>query len=298
MTAEPEKLRLLRSRGVDRISIGVQSFHEDEVHAVGRAQKTRVVEQALRAIRDAGFPTLNIDLMYGLPEQTVESWLDSIRAALAYQPEELYLYPLYVRPLTGLARMGVYNPAEDMRLACYRAAREMLLGAGYTQVTMRMFRAAHAPTADGPVYCVQEDGMVGLGCGARSYTQTTHYSSEYAVGAHGVRAILADYVTKPSADFAVAQYGVQLSGHEQRLRYAIKSILEADGLEFAAYQRRFGGSVWDDLPQLTDLIRLGLAELSSQLLRLNAAGLERSDTIGPWLYSTEVQAMMEAYELR
>src|SRR5258706_14333742 len=72
-TADPEKLALLRERGVDRISIGVQSFDETEVHAVGRPQTNRAVEQALRTIRDSGCPTLNIDLMYGLPAQTVSS---------------------------------------------------------------------------------------------------------------------------------------------------------------------------------------------------------------------------------
>src|SRR6185295_6717962 len=103
-TAQPDKLALLRERGVDRISIGVQSFHVDEVKAVGRAQNADAVSQALKQIRAVGFPILNIDLMYGLPGQSVTSWLESLRMALAYQPEELYLYPLYVRPLTGLDR--------------------------------------------------------------------------------------------------------------------------------------------------------------------------------------------------
>lgn len=300
LTAEPEKLHLLRSHGVDRISIGVQSFNETEVRAVGRAQKTASVEQALRNIRDAGFPTLNIDLIYGLPGQTVASWLDSIRAALAFQPEELYLYPLYVRPLTGISRTGLIPAATetDIRLDCYRAARDLLLDAGYTQITMRMFRASHAPATEGPVYCVQEDGMVGLGCGARSYTQTTHYSSEYAVGARGIRAILADYINKPASDFDLIRYGVSLNNEERRRRYVIKSILEAEGLEFAAYTHLFGTSVWDDLPELSDLVTLNLAAETSERLSLNTAGLEHSDTIGPWLYSTTVKAMMEAYELR
>ena len=62
-------------------------------------------------IRRAGFPTLNIDLIYGLPGQSVASWLESLRAALRWQPEELYLYPLYVRPLTGLERRTAPAPS-------------------------------------------------------------------------------------------------------------------------------------------------------------------------------------------
>ena len=119
LTAEAGKLRLLRGRGVDRISIGVQSFIEAEVNAVGRSQKTAVVERALDRIRNVGFPTLNIDLIYGLPGQTTGSWLESLRAALRFRPEELYLYPLYVRPLTGLGRRG-QKAEDDLRPACYR----------------------------------------------------------------------------------------------------------------------------------------------------------------------------------
>jgi oxygen-independent coproporphyrinogen-3 oxidase len=70
-TAQPDKLALLRERGVNRISIGVQSFLVDEVKAVGRSQNAAVVAQALEHIRVAKFPILNIDLMYGLPGQTV-----------------------------------------------------------------------------------------------------------------------------------------------------------------------------------------------------------------------------------
>jgi oxygen-independent coproporphyrinogen-3 oxidase len=299
-TAQPDKLALLRERGVNRISIGVQSFLVDEVKAVGRAQNAAVVAQALEHIRVAKFPILNIDLMYGLPGQTVSSWLESLRIALSYQPEELYIYPLYVRPLTGLDRhvSGEGNDAfDDIRLACYRAAREFLRAAGYTQVSMRMFRAGACPAQDGPVYCVQEDGMVGIGCGARSYTRRYHYSSEYAVSARGVRAILADYIAQPAEAFDFTPYGFRLNGEEQRRRYVIKSILEADGLSFQQYRRRFGTEVMDDLPQLGELIHTRLAAVNNELLTLTDTGIERSDTIGPWLYSDDVRDLMGAYEL-
>src|SRR5262249_2961118 len=130
-TAEPDKLALLRDRGVKRVSLGVQSFDEAEVAAAGRPQKTADVEAALDRLRAAGFPTLNLDLIYGLPGQTVASWLASVRAALRWRPEELYLYPLYVRPLTGLglSRHGW----EDLRPDCYREARALLQDAGYVQ---------------------------------------------------------------------------------------------------------------------------------------------------------------------
>ena len=297
-TATPERLRALRSRGADRISIGVQSFLDREAHAAGRPQCTAEVHAALGRIRAANFPILNVDLIYGLPGQTEASWLQSIDAALQYAPEELYLYPLYVRPLTGLDRTRTGASLKDHRLPLYRAGRERLLAAGYAQVSMRMFRAPHAPAEDGPVYCCQEDGMVGLGCGARSYTRALHYSSEYAVGASGVRAILADYAARPKKGFATIEHGYRLDGEDQRRRYVIQSLLQRPGLDCAAYAARFGSAVDDDLPQLGELVALGLAERGPATLRLNARGLERSDAIGPWLYSAAVRRLSEEYTLR
>ena len=297
LTAETVKLRLLRQRGVDRISIGAQSFIEAEVKAVGRPQKTSALEGALDRIRNFGFPTLNIDLIYGLPGQTSGSWLESLRAALRFAPEELYLYPLYVRPLTGLGRRG-RRAEDDLRLACYRAGRRMLLESGYRQISMRMFQSAQAPVTNGPAYCCQNDGMVGLGCGARSYTRALHYSGEYAVGATGVREILAAYIAKPDEAFDFADYGFALDGEEQRRRFVIQSLLQVEGLDFAAYRSRFGSEAMDDLTDLARLEDSGLATREGDRLRLTEAGLEMSDVIGPALYSARVRNLMESYELR
>lgn len=257
-TTTTDKLALLRRHGVTRLSLGVQSFIEVEAHAVGRPQQTARVREALNAIRHAGFPVLNIDLIYGLAHQTVATWLDSLQQALAYRPEELYLYPLYVRPLTGLGRSD--REWDDIRLHCYREGRALLLDEDYEQVSMRMFRRTSAPLDAGPVYCCQEDGMVGLGCGARSYTRGLHYSSEYAVGARGVRAILAAYVARPETAFATIDYGFALDAAEQRRRYVVQSLLTVEGLDAAAYARRFGSRPAADFPELAELAALGLAQ--------------------------------------
>ena len=193
-TASPDKLALLAERGVDRVSMGVQSFFPAEVESVFRRQDNRAVDAALRAMGRLGFPVVNVDLMYGLPGQTPASFIQSIDQARGYGPAELYLYPLYVRPLTRMASADAVW--DDERLACYRAGRDHLRGLGWTQVSMRMFRAPEAPSLEGPVYRCQEDGMVGLGCGARTYTSRLHHSSAYAVGPMKVKEIIQNYNVK------------------------------------------------------------------------------------------------------
>ena len=85
---------------------------------------------------------------------------------------------------------------------------------------------------------------------------------------------------------------------ERKRRYAIKSILQADGLELPRYRKRFGSDPFDDVPELEALVHQGLARRSESRLCPTPLGLERSDAIGPWLYSDRVRGRMEAFELR
>ncbi|CAM5513169.1 hypothetical protein SHIRM173S_11268 [Streptomyces hirsutus] len=89
-----------------------------------------------------------------------------------------------------------------------------------------MFRRADAPPQGADDYACQTDGMIGLGCGARSYTAGLHYSFDYAVGMHEIRGIIDDYVSRPAADFAHAEYGRTMSADEARRRHLIQSLLQ------------------------------------------------------------------------
>ncbi|MBL7254988.1 STM4012 family radical SAM protein [Paractinoplanes lichenicola] len=293
-TATADRLSVLAERGVTRVSMGVQSFLDTEAHAAGRPQRLPEVLAALKTIRAAKIPVLNLDLIYGIDGQTAATWKHSLDEALRWAPEELYLYPLYVRPLTGLGRRANGRAGWDQqRQELYRQAVEVLAAAGYSQRSMRQFRRADAPVIDGPDYCCQDDGMVGLGCGARSYTTSLHYSFDYAVGVSEVRAVIDDYLTRPQSDFSYAEIGFDLDQTEQRRRWLLKSLLRADGVDSSLYQSRFGSSHVDDFPQLGELVERGW--LHDDRCVLTPAGLAQSDAIGPWLVSGPVREAMGAY---
>jgi oxygen-independent coproporphyrinogen-3 oxidase len=237
--------------------------------------------------------------MYGLPNQTEDTWRTSLHAALEYKPEELYLYPLYVRPLTTLGKKQV-EAVDAHRVALYEQARDMLRAAGYRQVSLRMFKRAGDvtapagdPTSIGPVYCCQADGMIGLGCGARSYTTNVHYSSEWAVGARGVRGIIDRYIARSDEEFAVANYGFVLDEAEQRRRWLILSLLSDEGLDLAAYRARFAA----EPDVLGELAEHGWVTRDAETFRLTAEGLARADMIGPYLFTEAVHQRMATYEL-
>jgi len=292
-TVDKDRLKVLKDRGVQRVSMGIQSFSQRELKALGRPQKVSEVMQASDLIRESDFPVFNIDLIYGTALQTRESWLQSLNQAMQWSPQEVYLYPLYVRDLTGLGRRG--DSPSEKRMALYQTGRDVLLSNGYEQVSMRYFRRPNAASSDAD-WCCQEDGMIGLGAGARSYTKRAHYSTEYAVGIASVRDIIKSYCEQTADTFSHAHYGVQLNTEEQRRRYVIKSLLRIEGLNTQQYYEQFESYPEKDLPQLTELIQLELASVDTHALRLTPKGIAHSDTIGPWLYSTAVQSQMDHYE--
>src|SRR5262249_25502170 len=158
--------------------------------------------------------------------------------------------------------------ASELALACYRAAREALLTAGYDQLSMRMFRRQDAPSRSARTDRCEQDGTVGLGCAARSYAPSLHYSTEYAVGRSGILAILQDYVARAHAAFATADYGVVVGGHEQRRRFLLLSLMQCAGVDRNAYGHRFGNDAVDDFPEVMALLRRGLATLSAEAITL------------------------------
>jgi oxygen-independent coproporphyrinogen-3 oxidase len=294
-TSTRERLAVLKDFGVQRISIGVQSFVRRDAQRFGRPQRLRQVHAALDTVRELTFPVLNIDLIYGGPEQTAESWSRSLVEAMQYDPEELYLYPLYIRPETGLGRMR--SPLIPHRRDLYRQARDFLLDRGYRQSSLRCFRRPEvtAPSS----YTCQRDGMIGLGCGARSYTRRLHYATKFAVSQAGIQAILASWTAQSDAELSFATHGFRLSANEQRRRYLIMSLLQAEGLNLAEYENLFQSSPFFDVAELEGLrIRDWLDESSPDVLRLTEIGLENSDIAGPLLYSARVRRCLEAFVQR
>jgi oxygen-independent coproporphyrinogen-3 oxidase len=296
-TVTSAKMKLLVDHGVTRASLGIQSFLASETRALGRPQDPAAISRALDCIRNSGFRVVNLDLIYGAQNQTRASWLHSLREAMRHTPNEIYLYPLYVRPLTGLNKL--LREPSDLRLDFYRQGRDFLSEQGYRQISMRLFRRAGAfvESASGPIYCCQEDGMIGFGPGARSYTSEVHYSSEYAVGRAGVQQIIEAFAKRSREEFAIADYGCVLNGEEQRRRFVIKSLLRSDGLDCSSYRGNFGSDPLLDFPELFELFEHGLALQRGDHVILTSKGIERSDTIGPWLFSTETLSRMEQYEL-
>ncbi|KXX72127.1 STM4012 family radical SAM protein [Flammeovirga sp. SJP92] len=295
-TITADKIQLLKKKGFFRVSMGVQSFIEQEVKAMGRPQKVEEVRRAIRDLKEAQFPLLNLDLIYGAENQTTESWQYTLDQMIEISPEEVFLYPLYVRPLTGL---GLKEQAwDDFRMKLYLQARDFLMSNDYEQITMRQFKKKNAPSFAHPDYLPQENAMLGLGVGARSYTKSLHYSSDYAVGRSSIKHIIENYNNTSKEEFKKVNYGIQLDLEEEKRRYFIKSFCEGTGLPIASYQAYFNSSVLEDFKlEIEEMYQLQLIDISTSSIQLNLKGRTLEDVIGPWLYSHSIKESIAQFDL-
>lgn len=130
---EADRFRGFRQAGVNRISLGIQSFDDEQLKRLGRVHDADQARRAIQAAVDAGFERFNLDLMYGLPQQTVESALADLDAALQFEPRHLSWYQLTLEPNTAFFRQPPSLPDSDKLADIQMAGIERLQAAGLQQ---------------------------------------------------------------------------------------------------------------------------------------------------------------------
>ncbi len=281
-----EKVALLKENGVTRVSMGVQSFHDEELRSLNRRHRVEQVHRAARILKKNKFPCINLDLIYGIPGQTVESLLDSAGQAAAYEPEEMFVYPLYIKNGTFLAGRVTLDP--EIVYEMYQELRDFLKERGYKQLSMRRFVKNSDPLNQ---RSCGFGNTISIGCGGRSYIEDLHFSTPFAVGQRRCVDILQHYMEKK--DFLEVTHGYILSEEEMRRRYVIKNILFCCGIDKEEYRSRFGSELEGDYPLMTEWIRSGMAVADSEKICLTEIGISLSDFLGPALMSEEVRGKME-----
>ena len=179
------KFAVLRELGVNRLSMGVQSFQPEELGFLGRIHDVEDVYRAYAAARQAGFANINLDFIFGLPDQSPAAWRATLAAAVALAPDHLSLYSLIVEPNTPLHHWvetgQVAAPDEDEAAELYEIAIEAMAAAHYIQYEVSNW-ARRTPGDDGqttPQRASQHNLLywrnadyLGIGPGAHSHLHT------------------------------------------------------------------------------------------------------------------------------
>lgn len=272
-------LRGLLDLGFNRLSLGVQSFHDDELRSLDRLHSAEDARQAYRAARTAGFQNVNLDLIFGLSEQPIERWQKSVEEALTLAPEHLSLYALTVEEGTPLARDVALGrtpaPDPDAQADHYEWTVERLARAGYEQYEISNWARPGYRCRHNLTYWECRE-YLGLGAGAHSYLDGVRF----AVAASPMQylALVEESWREASAGDGKVSMRQVVSGETVTPELAMSDALilglrVVDGVSLAEFRQRFGRDALEVFgEQLSEPLEWGLLEIEEGRLRLTPRG--------------------------
>ena len=268
-TLTPEKLAAFRRAGVNRLSLGAQSFDDGLLRSLGRIHTAAQIGQAVTMARDAGFDSINLDLMYALPGQGMNQWKDTLDAAIALGVEHISAYSLIVEPGTPMAARVASGtaivPEDDAVNAMQREAIDRLLAAGYRRYEISNYARPGFECRHNLVYWNRGD-YLGLGCAAHSLMGGRRFHNpdsldEYLSG--GRR--LDEAVLTPQDEM------------EETLMLSTRTVR---GLDLTAWAHAFGTPFARGRERVLDRLENGgLIETGDGFLRLTMRGMEVQDAV-------------------
>lgn len=169
----PEKLELLRSMGVNRVSVGVQSFNDDDLKFLKRRHSRQSSINTLQRVKSAGFYNFGIDLMYGLPGQTEEGWIENLTEALTFHPTHLSCYELTIEKATSFGRMAekgaLKTPSEEQGRDLFLLTSRFLEENGFVHYEISNFARGSGFRSRHNLKYWHHVPYLGLGPGAHSF---------------------------------------------------------------------------------------------------------------------------------
>ncbi len=276
-------LKKLRALGINRISFGVQSANVEELKMLERNHSFYDVIEAVSFARNSGFKNLNLDLIYGLPEQALSTWQSTVKRVLNLHPEHISAYALTIEHGTPFGRWAgrglLATPDPDLSAEMYEWASDTLQDEGYSQYEISNWAAdkdkitadptQESPPVDKPSFACRHNmqywcGLpyLGLGAGAHGYANHKRYSNVLRIktyidrmNSHGDLAL--EFPISPAA----------LNTHRQTAQEDMDEFmltglrLTREGVESSVFKQRFGYELRSVYPNaIEELTQLGLLE--------------------------------------
>ncbi len=275
------QVTLLAGLGFNRISMGVQDFTPVVQQAVGRIQGEKETADLVRHARELGFRGVNLDLMYGLPYQTLDAWQDTLQRILAIRPDRLavfgYAHVPWAKPHQRLLPAAAL-PGTEQRVRLFLAAAEILGGAGYRQIGLDHFALESDELARAQEggwlyrnfqgYTVRPaDDTVAFGM-----TSISDIGGAYAQNAHKLK----DWTDAVEAGRLPVERGAAMTADDVLRRFTINRVMCLFRIDLGEIQQKFGDlarrAIEQSMGGLEELVRDGLVTFDAQVLRVTPLG--------------------------
>lgn len=270
----PGKLRALRDTGLNRLSLGVQSFNDQALKLLGRVHDGKRARQAFEQARAAGFDNVSIDLIFGIPGQGLEQWKEELSKAVALCPEHISAYCLSYEPGTELAAwrdLGQIEPCEnDMEAEMFLEAIDVLGQAGYQHYEISNFAKPGYRSRHNLNYWKCGD-YLGLGAGAHSHLGGRRWANI---------ASSAEYAAKAEIGGSTIGFEEDLTWEQRIFEAIFLGLRMVEGIDLEDFRGKWGKSPLDHRPEAwDDLFSRGQAILAGPYIRLSTKGLLLADEL-------------------
>lgn len=259
-----ELASLFKQYGVNRVSLGVQTFSHHHLRFLNRTHRAEDVKQAIKILRDSGITNLNLDMMFALPDQTLEELRHDLHQLIDFEVPHISYYSLILEEKTPLylkvAKGEVTMPEEQEEGLYFQTVIETLKEAGYTHYEVSNFATFGAQSKHNRIYWENEP-YVGLGPSAHGRLENTRYGN--------VRSIKKYFEQ------------VKLLGHAQEEQYAFNEVEDSllmglrllEGIKVKDLESTLGAPLYQHYPKLLTFIEQGLLQEKNGYLSLTNRGL-------------------------
>jgi oxygen-independent coproporphyrinogen III oxidase len=274
-TIEPEKAVSWKKAGIDRISLGAQSFSDMELKAAGRMHRREHVYRALAVLRDMGFTNISFDLIAGLPHQRKEDWSRSLDELVAIAPEHVSIYILEIdegsrlgkEALSGGTRYSANSlPSEDEMADFYALAQGRLEAAGYHHYEISNWALSGKESKHNLKYWRREP-YLGFGAGAHSFSGTQRWANAHDPAAYA-GAIVENLLPVEQVEEVTAKQAV-----DEELFLGLRQL---SGIDVRRIEREYGISL---ATRFDGLVAAGLVEKEGNVFRLAPKKLSISNEV-------------------
>ncbi len=268
-TLTREKLTCYASLGVNRLSLGLQSIHENEMKMLGRIHNYQDFIDLYRLARDCGITNINVDLMYGIPEQTMDSFSETLDKVIDLSPEHLSLYGLIIEDNTPFGRNPeILNlPSEDQECDMYALACERLASSGYAHYEISNYARDEKFCKHNLKYWLNQE-FIGVGLAAYSYFNGYRF---------GNTPNIEDYL---SGKFSDSDSFLRNTTEDEAYEFVMLALRLSQGFSLTEYRDRFGVDFLIGRERLiSSFVDSGLMTITDDRVSLTEKGFYVSNSI-------------------
>lgn len=273
-TLDGEKIKLLIESGINRLSLGAQSFNDIFLKKLGRIHNTQEIIDSYYLAREAGFNNINIDIMFALPDQTTEDLQATLKKAVSLKPDHLSLYNLTIKQGTEYykeyKRGKLKLPTEDEEFDMYNWAINFLEESGFEHYEIANFARSHKRSMHNLIYW-QNKPYLGIGAGAYSFIRGYRYMN-YEKPERYIKEIMSGKLPIDN--------GEKLPLRKRMIETIILGLRTKDGVIYKKFKTRFGINLNDIFSkQINKLVNLRLLQKDNYKIKLTNKGIFLANTV-------------------